>query len=97
MLRSRQFEGVKFKRQVPIPPYIVDFYCHANKLVIEIDGGQHATQIEADALRDRFIERHGIKLIRFTNIEVLTNLDGVAQVILLSLREVEVGAVSPST
>jgi very-short-patch-repair endonuclease len=86
-LRSRQFEGVKFKRQVPFPPYVVDFYCDEARLVIEVDGGQHSVETEADEQRTGFLERRSLRVIRFTNIDVLTNLEGVAWTILQVLKD----------
>lgn len=73
--------GVKFRRQHMIDKYIADFYCHECKLVIEVDGGYHNNpeQIEYDAIRTFEIEEYGIKVIRFTNSEVLSNIDWVLQ------------------
>ncbi|MBS9475610.1 endonuclease domain-containing protein [Ancylobacter radicis] len=74
-LRDRRLEGWKFRRQAPVDRYIVDFLCVDAKLVIELDGGQHA--VEDDAERTRMIEACGYLVIRFWNNDVLTNLDGV--------------------
>jgi BirA family biotin operon repressor/biotin-[acetyl-CoA-carboxylase] ligase len=68
--------GVQFTREFPIGNYIADFACRRAKLVIEIDGGQHADS-EADLERTREIEAHGYTVIRFWNNEVLGNTDGV--------------------
>jgi very-short-patch-repair endonuclease len=70
-----------FRRQVRLGRYIVDFASHGAKLVIEIDGGQHAEQALADAERTRFLETQGYRVVRFWNNEVLTNIDGVLEVI----------------
>jgi very-short-patch-repair endonuclease len=70
-----------FRRQVRIGRYIVDFASHRAKLVIEIDGGQHAEQAEADAERTKFLEGEGYRVVRFWNNEVLTNIDGVLEAI----------------
>jgi len=80
-LRDKQLDGASFKRQVPIGPYIADFACHAKKLVVEIDGGQHfADEAErADAARTAAIEARGFQVIRFSNHEVMTNRAGVLQ------------------
>jgi adenine-specific DNA-methyltransferase len=86
-LRSRQLGNMKFRRQVPVGPYIVDFVCPAAKLVIEIDGGQHAEDIDYDRRRSEFLAGKGYHVIRFWNNEVLGNLDGVYQAIELALRE----------
>ena len=79
-LRSSQL-GVKFRHQHPIDRYIADFVCLEPKLVIEIDGGQHADDAIRDAHRTTILEAHGFKVIRFWNNEVLQNLDGVVRVI----------------
>jgi urease accessory protein len=79
-LRREQL-GVKFRRQVAVGPYIVDFLCHPAKLVIELDGGQHAEAQRYDKKRSQFIEGEGFEVLRFWNTEVLGNLAGVLQVI----------------
>ncbi len=70
-----------FRRQVHLGSYIVDFVSHHMKLVIELDGGQHATQITRDANRTKFLERKGYRVLRFWNNDVLQNIDGVLEVI----------------
>ena len=70
-----------FRRQVHLGRYIVDFASHSLKIVIEIDGGQHATQHKQDAMRTRFLESEGYRVLRFWNNEVLGNIDGVLEVI----------------
>ena len=74
--------GFKFRRQCPIGPYIVDFICFEKMLVLEIDGGQHALQIQKDAQRTEFLMSRGFKVMRFWNNEVLTETDLVLGVIL---------------
>lgn len=78
-LRDRQVGGVKFRRQHEYGPYILDFYCHERKLVIEVDGGQHAAPKNAaeDAARTLYLESHGLRVLRFTNLEVLQETDAV--------------------
>ena len=66
-LRNRTFAGRKFRRQVPIGRYIVDFYCPELKLVIEVDGKQHETVREHDEIRSEYLEDPGIKVVRITN------------------------------
>lgn len=73
--------GMKFRRQVPMGPYHVDFCSHAARLIIEIDGDDHATKQESDAARTRFLEHEGYDVIRFANADVMTNLDGVVAAI----------------
>jgi very-short-patch-repair endonuclease len=70
-----------FRRQVHLGRYIVDFASHGLKIVIEIDGGQHATQHKQDAMRTKFLESEGYRVLRFWNNEVLGNIDGVLEVI----------------
>jgi very-short-patch-repair endonuclease len=77
VLRAKQFAQHKFHRQKPIGPYVVDFYCADLLLVIEIDGDSHAEQIEYDAERTAFLNRLGLRVLRYTNFEILNNLPGV--------------------
>ena len=77
-LRDRQLLGEKFRRQHPIAPYIVDFVCLSRKLIVELDGGQHAERRKAyDKNRDDYLRRKGFRVLRFWNNDVLGNLDGV--------------------
>lgn len=76
--------GAKFTRQFPIGPHIADFACRSARLVIELDGGQHADN-PADDARTRVIEAHGYRVIRFWNNDVLSNTDGVLTVIVQEL------------
>jgi len=84
-LRNRTACGAKFRRQQPIGPYVVDFVCLEARLVIEIDGGQHAIEPGPDAQRTAFLEREGYRVLRFWNNDVLTNTEGVFDVIARSL------------
>jgi very-short-patch-repair endonuclease len=79
ILRGSQINGFKFRRQVPVGRYIADFACPARKLIIEVDGGQHT--VEADADRTAFLEAEGYRVLRFWNNEVLRNIDGTWRVI----------------
>lgn len=78
-LKNNQLGGFKFRRQHPISLYIADFYCHRLKLIIEIDGGYHFTkeQIQKDEERTKILEFNGVNVIRFSNDEVLSNIDNV--------------------
>ncbi len=80
-LRNRQISGSKFRRQQPIGPYIVDFVNFEEKVVIELDGGQHAINKAKDATRDLFLRQEGYKVLRFWDNEVFLNTDGVLEVI----------------
>ena len=77
MLRSRQTESYRFRRQAPIGGFIADFVCHAARLIVEIDGGQHHPSSEAEASRTRFLEAEGYRVLRFWNNEVRGNPEGV--------------------
>lgn len=80
-LRAKQIEGVKFRRQQPIGEFIVDFVCFKKKLIIELDGGQHARAREVDHERDNKLTEEGYTVLRFWNSEVVENLDGILEVI----------------
>ncbi len=75
-LRSRSLGGFKFVRQQPLGPYVVDFICREKRLVVEVDGGQHAEN-ERDARRDEWLLKHRYRILRFWNNEVLGNIEGV--------------------
>jgi very-short-patch-repair endonuclease len=83
-LRARQINGHKFVRQEPIGPFIVDFVCRARRLVVEVDGGQHATD-PRDAVRTRWLIDHNYRVLRFWNNDVLKNIEGVLEVIASTL------------
>ena len=82
-LKGKQLDGVKFRRQQPIGPYIVDFASFEKKLVIEIDGGQHSEMeiADRDEARTGFLEAEGFKVIRFWNNDVTTKIEGVMETI----------------
>lgn len=80
-LRLRQFAGYRFRRQHPLPPYIVDFVCLERRLIVEVDGAQHAEQVEYDAVRDAWLRENGFRVLRFTNAEVLSAREAVEQTI----------------
>ncbi|MBM6579441.1 endonuclease domain-containing protein [Microvirga sp. BT689] len=89
-LRGRHFQGLKFRRQVPFLNYTVDFLCVERKLIVEIDGKQHDWYADYDTRRTQEIEHHGFRVIRFTNQDVMSDLESV----LMSIAE---AAVSPAT
>jgi very-short-patch-repair endonuclease len=86
-LRGNAVGGLHFRRQQVIDGYIVDFYCHAVGLVIELDGSVHETQAEYDVLRQQAIERRGLLVMRFANERVLDDIEGVLAEILAATRE----------
>ncbi len=80
-LRAKQLEGIKFRRQEPFRQFILDFVSYEKKLVIELDGSQHAEHKPQDKFRDEVLVSEGFMVLRFWNNEVLANLDGVLEVI----------------
>ena len=85
-LSARKLCGARINRQFPIGQFICDFVCREKRVVIEIDGGHHATNAEYDLRRTRFLETQGYRVIRFWNNEVLDNIDGVVAVIARTLE-----------
>lgn len=81
-LRAGQLYGFKFRRQFPIGNFIVDFCCRERKLVIEVDGGQHAVERLADLKREKLLAARGYRVLRFWNHDVLTNTEGVLEKII---------------
>jgi very-short-patch-repair endonuclease len=85
ILRAHRFASYKFRRQVPLDFYIADFVCFAERLIIELDGGQHAAST-SDARRDVYLKAQGFRVVRIWNNDLFTNEDGVAELILSALR-----------
>jgi very-short-patch-repair endonuclease len=83
-IKNRQLQGFKFKRQVRIENYIVDFICFEKRLIVELDGGQHNDN-QKDLTRDTFLQSQGFHVLRFWNNDVLQNTDVVLNEILLTL------------
>jgi very-short-patch-repair endonuclease len=81
LLRRKQLQEFRFRRQVPLGSYVADFACMSARLVIELDGGQHAVRTEQDERRTAWLERVGFRVLRFWNGEVFTNTDGVLETI----------------
>ena len=81
-LKRRQIAGVKFRRQQPIGYFIVDFVCFECRVIVEVDGGQHAEQLHYDEQRTRWLEAQGYRVLRFWNNDVLANTEAVAQAVL---------------
>jgi len=94
-LRNRGLAGFKFRRQHPWPPYVLDFYCSELRLVIELDGGQHYDDagLAKDRLRTDYLRRQGLEVLRFSNLDVLQNLDDVLTEL---LRRVEARSPQPT-
>lgn len=85
-LRGSRFEGAKFRRQVPVDRYVLDFYCHAAKLAIELDGKQHEGFADYDETRSDVLQRLGVRVVRFANEQVRDELDSVLARIRAELR-----------
>ena len=86
-LRRDQIDGLAFRKQVPIGPYVADFACLSLKLVIEVDGGQHNERKTQDDKRTTWLEAQGYRVLRFWNNDVLGNIDGVLEVVQQTVRE----------
>ncbi len=80
-LRLKQLEGLKFRRQQPIGNYIVDFVCFSKRIIIELDGGQHAIEENKDCERDRWLKSQGFTILRFWNNEVMSNTESILELI----------------
>ena len=80
-LRRKQVQGLRFRRQFIITPYIVDFACLNAKVIIKCDGGQHQQNHHYNRQRDSYLQSQGFQVLRFWNHEILTNMDGVWQII----------------
>lgn len=76
-LQNRQFRGLKFRRQAPLGPFIVDFLCVGRKLIIELDGAFHAKTKEYDKRREEFLREHGFTILRYENKKVFQNCDAI--------------------
>jgi len=85
-LRCEQLDGFRFRRQIPIGPYIVDFVCFKARLIVEVDGGQHATNEAQDGRRTEWLASQGFRVLRFWNTDVLGGTDAVVQQIAKAIR-----------
>jgi very-short-patch-repair endonuclease len=95
ILRAHRFAGYKFRRQVPIDFYIADFVCFARRLIVELDGGQHADS-SGDRRRDAYLEQQGFRVLRIWNEQLFKNEEGVAELILSTLRSPPLPNPSPA-
>ncbi|MBV8972169.1 MAG: endonuclease domain-containing protein [Sphingomonadaceae bacterium] len=84
-LRGSALDGAKFSRQIVIGPFIADFVCRTRKLIVEVDGGQHSSEV--DAGRTAYLEGAGYRVVRFWNREVMVNLEGVLRTIAAALAD----------
>ncbi|WP_137887278.1 endonuclease domain-containing protein [Pseudomonas sp. 2FE] len=87
-LRNRQLAGMKFRRQFPLPPYVLDFYCAEFHLAIELDGGQHFGEAQQlyDQKRSAYARAQGLTTLRFSNLDILNNLESVLSTILMQAQ-----------
>ncbi len=85
-LRKPGIDGLRFRRQAPLGPYIVDFFCPQHRLIVEVDGGQHGD--DADAARDAWLAAQGYRVVRVWNNDVMENLEGVGAAISAAARDV---------
>ena len=88
-LRAHRQAGLAFRRQAPLGPYVLDFVCHAARLVVELDGGGHSwvAQSRSDAARDCWLAERGYRVLRFWNDEIVRNLVGVVETILAAAAD----------
>ncbi len=98
VLRNRNLCGAKFRRQFPAGGFILDFYAPEYKLCVEVDGGQHYLDggLKCDETRDKKLSMLGIKVVRFANSEILTNIQGVCEFIMNTLDGLRKKPASPS-
>ena len=85
-IRNGAIDGARFRRQEPIGKFVVDFVCRPARLVVELDGGQHAESVDVDQRRTEALALLGFRVVRFWNNDVLSNLDGVLEAIRQALR-----------
>ncbi len=95
-LRANRFMGLKFKRQKPLGPYVVDFICLERGVVIEVDGGQHGDDVAYDRRRDQWLASQGFIVLRFWNHDVLNQTEGVLERIRQGVEERAFPALVPS-
>ena len=86
-LRDRRLNGLKFRRQMPIKSYVVDFCCESARLIVELDGGQHVERSSEDTKRTADLEAYGYLVLRFWNNDVLSNIDGVVATIVATVNQ----------
>ncbi|HEY1721633.1 MAG TPA: endonuclease domain-containing protein [Magnetospirillaceae bacterium] len=84
-IRDKQLGGFRFRRQHPLGDYVVDFFCPEARLIVELDGGQHADNAR-DEVRTTWLKAHGYRVVRFWNNDVLGNVEGVLEVLHVALR-----------
>lgn len=86
-LRAGRLDGWKFRRQVPLGPYVADFLCEQARVIVEVDGGQHGDRAQQDRVRTEWMEQQGYRVIRFWNNEVMGNIEGVLETLSPALSQ----------
>ncbi|MBF0309479.1 MAG: endonuclease domain-containing protein [Magnetococcales bacterium] len=97
LLRGRQIAEVKFRRQYPIPPYVLDFYCHELHLAIELDGGQHLERQQHDLSREAFLKERGVRILRYWNNQLLQETEAVLEAIYREVMSLKADSISFQT
>jgi very-short-patch-repair endonuclease len=87
LLRRKQLAGFRFRRQVPLGPFIADFACHSARMIVEVDGGQHGMRTDQDERRTKWLQQFGWRVLRFWNADVLRESENVLEMIRLALIE----------
>jgi very-short-patch-repair endonuclease len=95
-LRNAQIDGASFRRQHPAGRYVLDFYCPALQLAVELDGGQHARAPNVDRQRDEWLRRRGVTVLRFWNSDLTSNLSGMLEVIVGKIAELKSQGLTPT-
>jgi very-short-patch-repair endonuclease len=96
-LKLRQFDGKRFRKQAPIGVFVVDFVCFESSLIVELDGGQHAAQVEHDEVRTAWLNSRGFRVLRFWNSQVFEELDAVLESIWNALQDTDRPCLSAET
>ena len=97
MLRMQQLNGLKFRRQHPVGPYVADFYCPAAKLIVELDGLSHVGRRKEDDRRTEYLASRGLKVLRLTNDDVLKHPEAVTELIVKHTTQAEKGTQHPGS
>jgi very-short-patch-repair endonuclease len=95
-IKIRQLDGKKFRRQAPIGDYIVDFVCFGVKLIVELDGGQHASQVQEDDARTAWLNSQGFRVMRFWDYQIFEELEPVLEAIWNAVRDIPPPRSSPT-
>jgi very-short-patch-repair endonuclease len=86
-LRAHRFEGLGFRRQAPVGPYVADFLCEQLRIIVEVDGGQHSERTLEDQQRTAWLNARGYRVVRFWNNDVMGNMEGVWEALSTAIRD----------